>query len=110
VSRTIVRPSTNSKHDDMRTVRRQALQFCTTHLKITTIDHDKRQPSTSLSGGKIHFLSSCSLTTCNDIIFIHHGASLKEMREFLVEKDALSCRWHVPRLDFREIVSLSTRS
>jgi hypothetical protein len=62
-------------------------------------DHDKRQPSTSLSGGTIHFFSSCSITTCNDIIFIHQGASLKDKRAFPVEKYAFSWRRrHFPRV------------
>jgi hypothetical protein len=72
------------------------------------IDHDKRQLSTSLSGVTINFLSSGSLKTCNDIIFKHQGASLKDKREFLVEKYAFSCRRHFPRVGFREIVSLSS--
>jgi hypothetical protein len=72
-------------------------------------DHDKRQPSTSLSDGTIHFfISRCSVTTCNDIFFIHQGVCLKDKRAFLVEKYALSCRRHFPGVDFREIASLST--
>jgi hypothetical protein len=55
-------------------------------------DHGKRQLSTSLIGVTVHFLSSCSLTACNDTIFIHQGVSLKDKREFLVEKYAFSCR------------------
>jgi hypothetical protein len=68
----------------------------------------KRQISTSLSGGTIHFLSRCSGTNCNDIIFIHQGVSLKDKRAFLVEKYEFSCRRHFHRVDFREIASLST--
>jgi hypothetical protein len=72
-------------------------------------DHDKRQPSTSLSGGSIHFLSRCSITTCNDITFTHQGVRVKDRGVFLVEKSAFSCRRHFPRHDSRDVASLSTR-
>jgi hypothetical protein len=56
----------------------------------------KRQPSTWLNDGTNHFLSSCSLTTCNNIISMRHGASFNDKLQFLVEKYGFSCRLHLP--------------
>jgi hypothetical protein len=64
--------------------------------------------TTSLNGGTIYFISSFPLTSCNDIICIRQGVSLKDKRKFLVEKYGFSCRRHFPRLDCRDIASLST--
>jgi hypothetical protein len=65
-------------------------------------------PPPHLNGGTIHFLSSFSLTTCNDFILIHHGASLKGRDELIMEKHAFSCRRHFPRGKSSDIASVST--
>jgi hypothetical protein len=46
---------------------------------------------------------------CNHIILLHQGASLKDKREFLVEKDAFSCRRHFRRDASRHVAFLPTR-
>jgi hypothetical protein len=87
--------SVDEEKDDMRSVLRLCTLISRDNIKFQVKlarqdDHDKRQPSTSLSDGTIHFISSFTLTTCNDIIFIHQDASIKDKRAFLMEKYAFS--------------------
>jgi hypothetical protein len=83
----------------MRTVHRQALILhLTTSQFSQEDDHDKWQPSTSLSGEMIPFLSNCAVRTCNDINFTHHSVRHVDRGEFIVQKYAFWCRRHFPGL------------
>jgi hypothetical protein len=94
----------------MRTVLRQALKFCTCFTKS-----NKREDDHDTSGNQWRNDSRAlkfffKTTTCNDTLFIRQGASLKDKREFVVEKYGFSCRRYFTLDDSRDIASLSTDS
>jgi hypothetical protein len=72
---------------DMRTILRQVLKFGTSlhHVEKTTMTSGNYPPRSI--AGRFTF----------SILFINHVVSLKDMREFPVEKYAFSCRHHFPR-------------
>jgi hypothetical protein len=105
-------PPERRTSDDMRAVLTSPGSQNSAHASPITKEKTTmtQAATTSLNGGTIHFLSSLPLTTCNDIIFIRQGVSLKDKRKFLVEKYGFSCGRHFPRLDAsRDIASMSTR-
>jgi hypothetical protein len=97
----------------MRTVLRQALKFCTCFTKS-----NKREDDHDTSGNQWRNDSRAlkfffKTTTCNDTLFIRQGASLKDKREFVVEKkymDSRVGRRYFTLDDSRDIASLSTDS